>query len=323
MSQGKDFVIGMDLGGTFLKYALGTPDGELIINKKTPSKGKEPKQEIFNVIFSAIEELLHVAKEQGGRVIAIGLGSPGAIDFEKGKQIGSTPNLPHWIDADIRGEIELKFGIPVWADNDANVMAFAESRMGAAKGYRYSIALTLGTGIGGGIILNNEIFRGANYAGAELGHLTIDYKGLKCNCGGIGCIERYASATGMVENYAKRKKVDTTAVKTEDIFERAKAGEPEAQGTIADTCECLGAALATLVNIFNPEMIVIGGGVGDAGDKFIETIHTAVKQKAMGPALLNLKIARARLGNKAGIIGAICLAAEMHSRTKSAQGTRV
>lgn len=320
MLQGKDFVIGMDLGGTFLKYALGTPDGELVVHKKTPSKGKEPKQEIFNVIFTAIEELLKIAQEQGGRVIAIGLGSPGAIDFEKGKQIGSTPNLPYWTDADIRGEIELKFGIPVWADNDANVMAFAESRMGAAKGYKYVIALTLGTGIGGGIILNKEIFRGANYAGAELGHITIDYNGLKCNCGGTGCIERYASATGMVENYAKRKKIDPASVNTEKIFELAKAGESDALATIEDTCNCLGAALATLVNIFNPEIIIIGGGVGDAGDRFIEKIHNALKEKAMGPALLNLKLARARLGNKAGIIGAICLAAEMHSRTQKDQG---
>jgi len=305
----------MDLGGTFLKYALGTPDGKLLIIRKMRSKGQEGKEKIFEVIFEAIEELLEEAKELGGKVIAIGFGSPGAINFETGKQIGATPNLPQWIDSDIRGEIEKRFAIPVWADNDANVMAFAESRQGAAKGYNYMIALTLGTGIGGGIILNNEIYRGANYAGAELGHVSIDYNGPHCNCLGRGCIERYASATGMVQNYISKKNIDKKNVNTELIFARAEEGEPEAIKTIDETCDYLGAALASMVNMFNPEIIVIGGGVAEAGEEFIQKIKKAVELRTMRPALLNLELVKAKLDNKAGMVGAICLAAEMYKKS--------
>ncbi|MBN2410332.1 ROK family protein [candidate division KSB1 bacterium] len=315
MSSDKEFVIGLDLGGTFLKYALGTPEGNLLVTKKRSSKGHEAKEEIFGVIFKAIDELLEKAKVLGGKVIAIGFGSPGAINFETGTQIGETPNLPQWIDSDIRGEIENRYNIPVWADNDANVMAFAESRMGAARGYKYLIALTLGTGIGGGILLNNEIFRGANYAGAELGHVSIDFNGPQCNCGGRGCIERYASATGMVQNYCAKKNIDKKNVNTELIFERAREGEPEAVQTIEETCNCLGAALASMVNMFNPEIIVIGGGVAEAGDGFIEKIKKAVQARAMGPALRNLELVKAKLDNKAGMVGAICMAAEMYKKS--------
>lgn len=315
MSNDNDYVIGLDLGGTFLKYALGTPEGKLLINRKMPSKGQEAKEKIFGVIFTAIEEMLDEAKALNGHVIAIGFGSPGAINFELGKQIGETPNLPQWIDSDIRGEIENRFNIPVWADNDANVMAFAESRQGAAKGYRYMIALTLGTGIGGGVLLDNEIFRGANYAGAELGHVTIDYDGPQCNCGGRGCIERYSSATGMVENYCRKKNIDKTNVNTELIFANKEQGEVEATQTIEETCDYLGAALASMVNMFNPEIIVIGGGVAQAGEAFIQKINNAVKLRAMGPALRNLQIVKAALDNKAGMVGAICMAAEMYKKS--------
>ena len=314
MSVEKELVIGLDLGGTFLKYALGTQDGELIIHRKTPSKANENKASIFQVIFSSIQELLDEAAVMDAQVIAIGMGSPGAINFETGRQVGSTPNLPAWVDADMRGEIEAKFNIPTWADNDANIMAFGEARRGAAKGHQHMIALTLGTGIGGGILINNEVFRGYNYAGAEIGHMSIDYDGKECNCGNRGCIERYASATGMVETYVEKKGCSPDGISTELIFERIKQGEKEAIETLDDTALYLGMALTSLVHIFNPQVIVIGGGVADAGDEMLHKVWKVLEKRCMRPNMVGLKLVRAQLGNKAGIVGAICLAAEMAAK---------
>ncbi len=316
MNSTKDLFIGLDLGGTFLKYALGNSDAQLLIKGKKPTKADQPKEAIFAVIFQAIDELISQAEELGGRVVAIGFGSPGAVDFEHGRLMGNTPNIADWGDADLRSTIEGRYGIPLWADNDANVMTLAEARQGAAKGLRHVIALTLGTGIGGGIIIEGELYRGINYAGAELGHITIKFDGEPCNCGGIGCIEQYASAPAMVRNYldkiARSGKPAPQKVSTETIFGQAKEGVAEAIATIDETCEFLGAALASILNIFNPQIIVIGGGVADAGDDFIKQIWNAMKRRAMPPSLIDLKLVRAQLGNDAGMVGAIDLASEMY-----------
>jgi len=315
MATEKEFIIGMDLGGTFLKYALGKPNGELVYHGKKPSKGDQPKEVIFEVIFSAIEELLEEARNRNARVVAVGFGSPGAVDFNQGKLLGNTPNLPYWGSAEIKKNIEEKFGLPTWADNDANVMTLAEATQGAAKGHKYVIALTLGTGIGGGILIDGEIYRGVNYAGAELGHVSIDYDGRACNCGGIGCIEQYASATAMVRDYLEKLSASNKningKVTTEIIFARAKEGEPEAIKTIDETCDYLGAALASIINAFNPEIIVIGGGVSEAGDEFIQQIWKSLNRRARGPVMKGLKLVRASLGNSAGMVGAISLASQM------------
>ena len=307
-----DHFIGMDLGGTFLKFAVGNAKGSILIKDKRPSRAQQSKEEVFKVIFSAIEQLIDVSQDNKGEVKAIGLGSPGAIDFKTGRLKGKTPNFVNWADADIRGEIESRFRIPVWADNDANVMTLAEVRQGAAKGYSYVIALTLGTGIGGGIVINNQVYRGYNFAGAELGHLSIDYEGRICNCGGIGCIEQYGSAPGMIRTYMEKINQPEENITTEVIFQKAAHGDSAAKETIDDTCEYLGAALSSIVNSFNPQIIVIGGGVADAGDEFIAKIWNALEKRTMNAGLEGLKIVRANLGNDAGMVGAMSLAADMY-----------
>ncbi|MDZ7372243.1 MAG: ROK family protein, partial [candidate division KSB1 bacterium] len=255
-----------------------------------------------------------------GVLAAIGVGSPGAIDFENGRLIGSTPNIPHWENADIRKQLEAEFSIPVWADNDANIMAFAEARHGAAEGGKNVICATLGTGIGGGILIDGELYRGKNYTAGEIGHMAIVHNGLPCNCGGKGCFEQYASAPAMVRHYAEileanGKKLPKDA-STVTIFANAAAGEKEAQQAIDVTVDYLGTGFASLANIFNPEIIVIGGGVAEAGDEFIAKIRENVFSKAMKPTLKDLKVVRATLGNDAGFIGAIILAAEMYFKSK-------
>lgn len=304
--------IGLDLGGTNLKYALGDETGKLIVKKSTPSLAQETQDKIFNNIFSAIAELQQEAR---ATIDGIGLGTPGSINFSEGKLIGKTPNIPHWENAPIKETIENKFGIPVWVDNDANVMALAEARIGAAEGYSHVVCFTLGTGIGGGIILKNQIYRGASFSAAEVGHITIEPNGKPCDCGNFGCLEAYAAAPAMINRYRHKLKRTGLLYKeeqlsTEFIFQKAAVEEDFAIETIRETCEYLGTGIANVVNILNPQIVVIGGGVANAGSEFINLIEKVTRRKIMAACDDILKIVKAKLGNEAGIVGAILLAAE-------------
>ncbi|HNW58734.1 MAG TPA: ROK family protein [bacterium] len=311
--KGKAF-IGLDLGGTFLKYALGTQDGTILAKGKLPSNAQESAEAVFAVMFTAVEELLGVAKERGMEVAGIGVGSPGAIDYTTGRVLGNTPNLPKWPKADIRGHLQGRFGIPVWADNDANVAILAEARYGAARGNRNVIGLTLGTGIGGGIVIDDQVFRGARFSGAELGHMSINFAGPLCGCGNPGCLEVYASAPAMVRNYSTKLRELNLPVpaglNTEVIFAHAKEGEKAANQTIDETCFYLGCGIGNIVNIFNPDVVVIGGGVADAGDEFITRIWKSIEGHALAASLEGVRLVRAEMGNEAGVVGAIALAAD-------------
>ena len=314
MSQQEQAFIGLDLGGTFLKYALGKGDGTILLKNKLPSNADQPAEAVFNVMYAAVSELLEVAKKHNVEVVGIGVGSPGAIDFNTGRVLGNTPNLPMWANTDIRGHLQGRFGIPVWADNDANLATLAECRYGAAKGFPNVIGLTLGTGIGAGIVIDDQLFRGARFSGSELGHMTINYDGPLCGCGCKGCIEVYASAPAMVKNYREKLERQKMALpgqlNTEWIFGRAKAGEHEANQTIDEICLYLGSAIGSIVNIFNPEIVVVGGGVADAGDEFIARIWQNVQGHALQAALIGVRLVRAEMGNDAGVVGAIALAAD-------------
>lgn len=304
--------IGLDLGGTNLKYALGDKNGNLQVKKSKPSHSHENQDNIFNNIFAAIDEL---RSETDAEIHAIGVGTPGSVDFHKGQLIGKTPNIPDWTDAPVKKTIEDKYGIPVYVDNDANVVALAEVRRGGAVGYSSVVCLTIGTGIGGGIILNNKIYRGSNYSAAEIGHITVEMNGKPCGCGNFGCLEAYAAAPAMINRYRHKLKrtgllYNEDQLSTEFIFEKASVEEDFAIETINETCDYLGTGIASVVNILNPEMVLIGGGVAEAGDEFIRRIERVIRQKIIKANSDVLKVAKAKLGNDAGMVGAILLAAE-------------
>lgn len=310
---------GFDLGGTNLKYALGTSNGDIINRHSKPSLADQPQAVIFDNMFAALEELLQEAKAQGEQIAAIGVGTPGSLDFAKGQLIGSTPNIPDWTDAPIKKSFEARFKIPTWADNDANLMALAEARKGAGRNYGTILCLTLGTGIGGGIIIDDQIYRGVHSSAAEVGHIIIEFGGKPCNCGNFGCLEAYASAPAMVERY--RRKLKRTGVvyeieelSTELIFEKAALNEELAKQTIIETCDYLGAGIASMVHIIDPEIVIIGGGVADAGQEFIDRIEVVVKGVVLKPIAKSLKVVKAELKNDAGIVGALLLAAENAKR---------
>lgn len=313
--------IGLDLGGTNLKYALGTETGEIVVRNSKPSLANESQDVIFENMFSAVDELIQEANKRAQQVSAIGVGSPGCIDFKAGKLLGRAPNFEHWVNTPIKKEFENRFRLPTWIDNDANLMALAEARNGAGRGYNTLLCVTLGTGIGGGLILDRKLYRGVHYSAGEIGHTIIKYEGKPCNCGQRGCLEAYAAAPAMVERY--RKKLKRTGVlfefeglTTEFIFQKAALNEDLAKETINETCDLLGAGLASVANIIDPDIIIIGGGVAEAGFEFIQRIERVVKQRALKSIAKKLKVVKAELNLDSGIIGAILLAAENFQKNK-------
>ena len=315
----KKHFIGVDLGGTNIKFGIVSEKGEILQKGFLPAQSHLGRATILSNINKAIERSLIFAREKKIKIGGIGIGSPGTVNLETGKIEGSCPNLPQMVKVNLKKWLSSYFKFPIYTDNDANVMALAEHKFGAAKGYPDALCLTLGTGIGGGIILNGELFHGSDYAGAEFGHMTICYAGRKCNCGGIGCLEMYASAPAIVGDakillQKNRKSIihrlirsDLSKLTTEIIFEAERKGDILAADIINQACAYLGAGIASAVNLLNPQIVVIGGGVSQGGGNFIRRIEQEVKKRAFPSATKNLRIVKAKLGNDAGFIGAAML----------------
>lgn len=297
------YTLGIDIGGTTIKYGICSSGGRLRGQGAVPTPATAPKQVILKKLNEIVSENLMLAEKEKLTIAAIGIGTPGSVDIHQGYLMGGTPNFKYWRNVSIAKFVMDRFDIPVFVDNDANLMAFGEFMYGAGKDKKDVICLTLGTGIGGGVIINGEIYRGSFFAGAELGHMTINHAGKPCNCGGRGCLERYASATAVIEDY-NRENPSNPVRGTRRIFQLAEQGDSLAQGVIDRFISYLAAGLANITNIFNPEMIIIGGGVSEAGKQFIEKVYQACQERAMPVSFKNVEIVGATLGNRAGILGA-------------------
>jgi glucokinase len=312
----KIFSIGVDLGGTNIKYGIVSSSGEILEKGLISSFASSKKEIILSNIKRAIATLLIFARENNVKIERIGLGCPGTVNVKTGAIMNMVPNVPQLRNVNIKKELEKHFDFPIFVDNDANLMAWAEYLFGAARGYDNCLCLTIGTGIGSGIILDGKLFRGSSFAGAEFGHTSICYDGIKCNCGNIGCVEMYASARAMV--YKARKFLsegkdsilnnmvggDVKKVSTKLIFDAWEEKDRLCSQIVEDTCLYLGTAISSAVNLLNPEVVVIGGGVAEAGMRFIKKIEKESKKRANPSATRNLKVVKAKLGNDAGFIGA-------------------
>jgi glucokinase len=313
------YQIGVDLGGTNIKSGIvQMPSGRVIVKRLLPTQTFLGKDIIIANIKKSINGLMEYAEKRGMEIDSIGLGCPGTVDVPTGKIMGMIPNLPQLKNTNIKEELRKEFHPPIYVDNDANLMGLAEHRFGAARGFQNCLFLTIGTGIGGGIILNGKIFRGSKFAGAEFGHTSIKYDGRKCRCGNVGCVESYAAAPAIGERTKRllRKEKSSLLVKwvkgdlkkltNKLIFEAFKKGDNLAAQVVEEVSVYLGTAIASAVNLLNPEVVVIGGGVGQAGKKFIEKIEYQVK-KRINPPAGDFKMKKASLGNDAGFIGAAIL----------------
>lgn len=313
-------VLGFDLGGTKFAFGVVQEDGTVLGSGQVDTLAdKGPAQAVQRVIAAAREELARLNLKPSD-FIGIGIASPGPLDIEKGCVIGS-PNLPGWDNFPISGEIAKAFGLPVRIDNDANAAAEGEHRFGAGKGKRDMVYITLSTGIGGGAIVNNRLMRGANGNAAELGHLTLDIKGPKCPCGGNGCFEVMASGTA-ISRFARaaltagRASAITTQagsidkVNARHVFAAAQAGDLLAQELVAQEIEYLSRGFAVIINTFNPERIVVGGGVAAAGEWLLGPVRTRALALAFPRLALACDIVPAALAGNVGVVGAAACAFE-------------
>ncbi|HEX2097193.1 MAG TPA: ROK family protein [Solirubrobacterales bacterium] len=305
--------IGIDLGGT--KMLLGVLDADSRVLRE--SRKRSTGQDEAGLVELMVREIEEARVEQPG-VEAIGLGIPATIDHEKGLAI-SAVNLP--IESlPIRDLLAERTGLPVFVDNDANVAALAEHLKGAARNARNVVMLTIGTGIGGGLILGGEIYRGANGAGAELGHVVIDMDGPRCqgNCPNHGCVEALASGTALgregrdaaerqPDSALGRMRSEGREVDGRAVTEAAQAGDRTALGVFDLVGRRLGVALASFANVFEPEAIVIGGGVAAAGDLLLEPARAELQARAL-PPMNRTPVVAAELGGDAGMIGAAAMA---------------
>ncbi|MBW2623815.1 MAG: ROK family protein, partial [Deltaproteobacteria bacterium] len=293
--------VAVDLGGTNIRVAAIDEQGNVRKKIKRPSLAKEGKEPVVRNLLSAIKEIYQASPEK--QIKGVGLGIAGAINMDKGI-ITQSPNFPGWEGYQIKGEIEAEFSqkIPVILENDANAAAMGERWKGAGIGINYLLCLTLGTGIGGGIIINGKLLHGADGMAGELGHITVAPDGPRCNCGNHGCLEALASATAIKREATMALKNrpeselnsrcggNVKAITAEMVYHSATSGDLVSRKVYQTMGKYLGIGIASLVNIFNPEMVIIGGGVSKAWDLFGPYTKKEVSKRALKPFLQRMKI---------------------------------
>ncbi|MDX1395432.1 MAG: ROK family protein [Gemmatimonadota bacterium] len=318
MEDGR-YIVGVDLGGTSINVgAVPFGGGTVLGMRSLPTEAHNGAKFVVDRMVGMIRDVIHDAKHEGELAdesfLGIGLGSPGPLDRASGTVI-ETPNLG-WRNFPLRDLIANATGLDAELDNDANAATLGEWWQGAGKGVRSLVGVTLGTGIGGGLILDGEVYHGVSDAAAEIGHMTIDSTGRKCNCGNYGCLEAYASgpaiasraveglASGDVSVLPDLVGGDLSKITAETVSEAIVMGDPYATDVMRETAKFLGTGVANLINLLNPEMIVIAGGVTRAGDHLFEPLQAEVRRRAFRKAAESCRIVSAELGDMAGVIGA-------------------
>ena len=297
--------IAIDLGGTFVKYALISNSGEILFQGKLPIGGEATREDTLDVIRNSIQQVIDEAEKRTIEVKGIGIGTPGIVD--KGVVLGGADNLDRWYDIHVGKIYSEMFNLPVFVDNDANVMGLGEVFFGAAKDSSDVVFFTVGTGIGGAIVINGQLYGGYKNRGGELGHVTIMHDGIDCNCGGRGCLEAYASTSALIQQYAQRTRKDPETIDGRYIIQKFKENEPQAVDCLKNHTDYLGHGIAGFINTFAPQKVVIGGGISEAGQFYIDMIKESALRYAMPDCAVNTEIVAASLGNNAGCMGAASL----------------
>ena len=307
--------IGIDVGGTNVKIALVDGNGNIAYSNTAPTHAEMGLNYTIENIKQAIRDLITESRVEN--LEGIGFDFPGQIDYKNGV-VKLAPNIPGWVDIPIAKIIEDEFHVPVKIDNDVHCAALGELKYGAGQGCENFICMTVGTGIGSGIVLDGKLIRGATNVAGELGHIKLSmHDGELCGCGDYGCLEAYASGPSIVkmaQDYimgGKSTKYKEMAAGGEItpyiVSEAAKQGDPVAQRIFTKTGEYIGFGLVSVINLLNPEKVIIGGGVAGAGDILFDPIRKVIKERAMKVAGSAVEIVPAKLGNNAGVIGASLL----------------
>jgi glucokinase len=286
--------IALDLGGTDLKFARVARDGSVIDSGRVPARALDGAKVLLGVLAGA-------AKEMREGACAVGLGCPGVIDPRTGALVDATPHLSLPKDFPLAEHLSRELGLAVYADNDANLAAWGEARMGAARGVRVSVTFTVGTGVGCGIVAEGRVLRGAWGGAGEIAHASLGGNGPACACGVAGCLEPISSGEGLAR---RALEAGLAASEARDVFAAAAAGDARAGGLVAEMADALGRQIAVVIQVVNPEMIVVGGGVARAGEAWLEAVRQSVRRYAQPSHTRQLRIVPAALGNRAGVTGA-------------------
>ncbi len=333
LQENLPLVVGVDLGATQIRAAVLR--GATLLSRVGLLIGAEPAPErVIPRIFQAVQQALTEAKTPLEAIAGIGIGAPGPLNNRTGV-IVAPPNLPGWNHVPLRDLFVEKFGIPIFVENDANAAALGEFMFGAGHGSKELVYLTISTGIGGGVITNGKIMEGIVGTAGELGHMTINWRGGRCNCGNIGCLEYLASGTAIArlaneaiamgngdelltfalaqhdQDRAANTPIDNVMeaitplhVNARTVAQAARAGIPLARKIIAEAAEALGVGLVNIIHIFNPELIILGGGVSQVGELLIGPARLVVEARTMQVPRETVRIVMAELGNDVGLIGA-------------------
>ena len=315
MADTEKYAIGVDLGGTSVKLGIVSLKGKIIKKTAVETKAGDGPESVIAQIKYGINILLHKNKF---KLSGIGIGSPGTVSVKKGI-VENPPNFPGWKKINLGKIIKKEFNTRVIIDNDANAAAIGEMIFGAGKNIGSFVMITLGTGVGGGIVFKRKIFRGEHGGAGEVGHITIDYKGEKCNCGSYGCIETYAGNAYLIRrvkdelnNYPDSKIWDLISKNPDNLTPKiiniaAEKGDDFAKSVVHDLGYFLGAALSSVSNLLDISTFIIGGGIAGFGDPLFKSIKDIMNQRVLTPLRPKIKIIPARLKNDAGIKGASSL----------------
>ena len=307
--------IGIDVGGTNVKIALVSDKGKIIYSNSIPTRAEMGYEYTINSMKDAVRDLLKETKMKASDIEGMGFGFPGQIDCQKGI-VRLAPNIPGWVNVPIAEIMEKEFGIPTRVDNDVRTATLGELNYGAGVGCENLVCITVGTGIGSGLVVNGKLVRGANNAAGEIGHIKLNMQGGPlCGCGDRGCLEAYASGpsiVAMAEEYirggksTKYRELANPDITPYIVAVAAKEGDPVARQIFRIMGEYIGMGLTSVVNLLNPEKIIIGGGVADAGDILLDPIRETIAKRAM-TIQKEVEVVPAQLGNTAGMIGASLL----------------
>ncbi|MFH1857781.1 MAG: ROK family protein [Candidatus Omnitrophota bacterium] len=317
--KSKKLAVGIDVGGTQVKIAVVNRQGRILHRSKFDLEKSGPWKKTLEILAKAVENLLTAHRIPKRAVLGVGVGLPGLIDYRKGL-VHHLVNVKGWKRVPAASVLRQRLKLPVFVDNDVNVMALGEAAFGAARGFANVVCLTLGTGVGGGLILEGEIYRGASLSAGEVGHIPVTRKGPQCACGSQGCLETYVGNQAIVRRAAERILAGEQSLASQLVDGKLNQLTPEVLSQAAregDHLACsvwkeiggwLGFALTGIVHVYNPDRIVIGGGVAEAGEILFGPLRETLREYAMDFPLKHLKVVKAKLGNDAGVIGASVLA---------------
>ena len=315
----KQLVIGIDLGGTKISTALADDSGKIIAHDYRETRAEEGQEVVVGRMLDAARQVMAQAEVETAQVSAVGIGAPGPLDIEAGVVV-DPPNLPGWNRVPLKQLIETELAITTFLDNDANAAALGEHRFGAGRGTEHMIYVTASTGIGGGLILDGKLYHGVGGFAGEVGHITILPNGPLCNCGNRGCLESLASGTAIAREARERvahgtptlmadlSEGDPKRITAKLVAEAANRGDAEAQHILSVAMNHLGIGIASLVNLFNPQLVVIGGGLTNVGDPLFGPVRRAIDRHAFATTAQGVRVARAELGANAGVMGAVAVA---------------